>query len=293
MRESFYRVGGHLLHVRYKDEGNGDRLIPSFAPFVAERVEGESPLFELTVDDGFRYEGTREEIGHFDGSGNDYGVSVLPDGGYEIQIYNCSGVYCGVLYADRLFQSCTVVLKDEAEANRAFALNNALMMAYAFAAAERQTVLLHASVIRKDGKGYLMTAPSGTGKSTHTYLWYKNIPGCDLMNDDNPVVRIVEGVVTVFGTPWSGKTPCYRNIEAPVGAIVRIQQRKKNEIRRMKPVEALAQLLPAVSTMKWDKRVYLGICDTLSALLGKVSMYELGCLPDADAALLCYNTVKN
>ncbi|MBP5380950.1 MAG: hypothetical protein J6Y39_04375, partial [Bacteroidaceae bacterium] len=77
------------------------------------------------------------------------------------------------------------------------------------------------------------------------------------------------------------------------GAIVRIQQRKKNEIRKMKPVEALAQLLPAVSTMKWDKRVYLGICDTLSALIGKVSMYELGCLPDADAALLCYNTVKN
>ncbi|MBP5381023.1 MAG: hypothetical protein J6Y39_04760, partial [Bacteroidaceae bacterium] len=210
MRESFYRVGGHLLHVRYKDKRNDDGLIPSFAPFVAERKTGETPLFVLTVDDGFQYDGSCEEIGHFDGSGNDYGVAVLPDGGYRIKITNHLGVYCGVLYADRLFEDCTVVLSGETPANRAFALNNALMMAYAFAAAEKQTVLLHASVIRKDGKGYLMTAPSGTGKSTHTYLWYKNIPGCDLMNDDNPVVRIVEDVATVFGTPWSGKTPCYR-----------------------------------------------------------------------------------
>ena len=59
-------------------------------------------------------------------------------------------------------------------------------------------MLMHASVIRHQGKGYLMTAPSGTGKSTHTRLWYDNIPGCDLMNDDNPVVRIFRCGVFIF-----------------------------------------------------------------------------------------------
>lgn len=293
MRNTYYRVAGHLLHVCYKDEWNDERLIPSFRPFVLDAPEDrETPLFTLTVDDSFRYEGERDEVGQFDGSGNNYGVYLLPDGGYLIEISNPEQQLCGILHADSCFNHCTVALFMEDEGNRNFALNNSLMMAYAFASADKQTVLLHASVIRKDGKGYLMTAPSGTGKSTHTYLWYKNIPGCDLMNDDNPVVRVVEGLPIIYGTPWSGKTRCYRNIHAPVGALVRIQQRKKNEIRRMRPVEALATLLPAASCMKWDQRVYLGVCDTLTTIISKVGVYELGCLPDAEAAWLCYNTVS-
>lgn len=293
MRTSHYCVGGHVMRIQFKDEGNDDSLIPSFSPFLAEAPADPSLLLlTLTVDDNYRLEGERDEIGQFDGSGNNYGVYQLPDGGYEVEMSNPQGRMCGVLTADALFRCCTVRLEAPERALRAFALNNALMMAFAFASADRQTLLLHASVIRKDGHGYLMTAPSGTGKSTHTYLWYKNIPGCDLMNDDNPVVRIVDGVPVVFGSPWSGKTPCYRNIQAPVGALVRIQQRPKNEIRRMAPVEALAQLLPAASSMKWDRRIYLSILDTLSVLIARVGVYELGCLPDAEAARVCYNAVR-
>ena len=293
MRETYYRIAGHLLCVQYKDEGNNETLIPSFTPFVTDAPEeGEKRLLTLTVDDSFRYSGERDEVGQFDGSGNNYGVYQLPDGGYLIEMSNPRGELCGLLHADKQFENCTVALLRPEFYNRNFALNNALMMAFAFASADKQTVLLHASVIRKDGRGYLMTAPSGTGKSTHTYLWYKNIPGCDLMNDDNPVVRIINGAPIIYGTPWSGKTPCYRNIQAPVGALVRIQQRKKNEIRRMKPIEALATLLPAASCMKWDERIYLGVCDTIAAIIGKVGVYELGCLPDAEAAWLCYNTVS-
>ncbi len=293
MKITNYRIGGHLIQIQYKDEWNDESLIPSFKPFVLDAPEeGEQPLLTMTVDDSFRYDGERDEVGQFDGSGNNYGVFQLPGGGYLIEMSNPEGELCGILHADKEFEHCTTALFREGFVNRNFALNNAMMMAYAFAAADEQTVLLHASVIRKDGKGYLMTAPSGTGKSTHTFLWYKNIPGCDLMNDDNPVVRVVEGTPIIYGTPWSGKTPCYRNIQAPVGALVRIQQRKKNEIRQMRPVEALATLLPAASCMKWDERIYLNICDTLTAIIGKVGVYELGCLPDAEAAWLCYNTVK-
>ena len=283
-----------MIETRYADEWNDERLIPSFRPFRVERPqEGECPVCTVTVDNSHRYDGERDEVGQFDGSGNNYGVYQLAEGGYMVEISNPQGVLCGTLVSDANFGQCTVALLDKDHSNRAFALNNAMMMAYAFSTAERKTVLLHASVIRKDGRGYLMTAPSGTGKSTHTYLWYKNIPGCDLMNDDNPVVRIVDGEAIVYGTPWSGKTPCYRNIQAPVGAMVRIQQRPKNEIRRLKPVEALTTLLPAASSMKWDRRIYLGVCDTLSDLIARVGVWELGCLPNGEAALLCYETVRD
>ena len=189
------------------------------------------------------------------------------------------------------FSVCQVSLFGDTWAQRNYGLNNALMMAYAFASAQMGTMLMHASVIRCDGKGYLMTAPSGTGKSTHTRLWYDNIPGCDLMNDDNPVVRVIDGQAIIYGSPWSGKTACYRNIQAPIGGLVRIQQRPENSIRKLSPIEAFCNLLPAMSNMKWDERVYKGVCDGISELIHLVGMYELGCLPNAEAAILCHDTI--
>lgn len=293
MKTLDYRVAGHWIRVRFADTANDGSLIPSFAPFLlTEEPVNEKPLLVVDVDDSFRFVERGDEVGQFDSGGNNYGVYLTQEGAYQFEVSDAHSNLCSVMECNVDFSHCTVALTTEQSALRAFGLNNCLMVAYAFAASDKQTVLLHASVIRKDGKGYLMTAPSGTGKSTHTWLWYKNIPGCDLMNDDNPVVRIVDGIPVVYGTPWSGKTPCYRNIEAPVGAIVRIQQRPKNEIKRLNHVNAFAVLLPAASSMKWDERVYHGICDTVTAIIAHVGVYELDCLPNAEAAHLCYHTVS-
>ena len=98
------------------------------------------------------------------------------------------------------------------------------MLAYAFATGGRQTLLIHASLVRHQGRGYAFVAKSGTGKSTQVAMWLRCIPGCDLMNDDNPVVRVIDGEVMIYGSPWSGKTPCYRQVKAPPGAITQIDR---------------------------------------------------------------------
>ncbi len=220
-----------------------------------------------------------------------HSVQQTADGGYLFHLRDVEGSLCCIMQSAPDFSSCRVSLHGDTVSQKSFGLNNAMMLAYAFSTADKQTVLMHSSVIRCRGKAYMMTAPSGTGKSTHTRLWYDNIPGCDLMNDDNPIVRIVDGHALAYGSPWSGKTPCYRNTQAPVGAVVRIRQARENSIRRLSPVESLAALLPAMSSMKWDKRVYGGVCDTVSRLIEFCSIYELGCLPNAEAALLCHDTV--
>ena len=61
------------------------------------------------------------------------------------------------------------------------------------------TVVMHASVVVNDGKGYLLLGKSGTGKSTHCNLWKRYVPGSDCLNDDHPVVRIVGDVPMVYG----------------------------------------------------------------------------------------------
>lgn len=290
MMTCYYEIGGHSIAVRFVNEENNDDLIPSFAPFRLQDEPAEL-LFTMLVDDNLDWPQQNDEIGQFDCGGCNHGVYRTDDGGYLYSIHDIHDVLCSRMQTNADFSECSVSLYGKTWVQRNYGLNNALMMAYAFASACSATMLMHASVIRQGGKGYLMTAPSGTGKSTHTRLWYDNIPGCDLMNDDNPVVRIVDGQAVVYGSPWSGKTRCYRNIQAPVGGIVRIQQRPENTIRRLSPVEAFCNLLPAMSNMKWDKRVYNGICDGISQLIQLVGVHELGCLPNAEAAILCHDTI--
>ncbi len=292
MNAHFYKVALHVLQVNLPETLPAEKIIPSFSPFASEE-EG-SVLLRMDVEVGPRQAFDElDEVGQFDCGGANHGVYQLPDGGYlfEISLPGEHAPLACQLRANADFSLCRAIVMEGSLLQQGFGLNNALMMAYAFAAAPAATLLIHASVIRHDGYGYLFTAPSGTGKSTHTHLWYQHIPGCDLMNDDNPVVRIVDGQTRVYGSPWSGKTPCYRNISAPVGAITRIEQKPENTIHRLAPIEAFATLLPAVSSMKWDRRVYMSICDTISALLADTPIYWLGCRPDEEAARVCFEAV--
>ena len=148
-----------------------------------------------------------------------------------------------------------------------------------------------AAVVRQAGRGYLFLGRSGTGKSTHARLWLRHIAGSELLNDDNPVLVLADGTATVYGSPWSGKTPCYRNESAPAGAIIRLEQAPQNLIRSERPVAAFASLLSSCSTMIWDKATYDAICETVSGMARVVPSYRLQCLPDAEAAQLCHQTV--
>lgn len=301
-----YLIGGHRVTVQYAGcaghsgssgcSGHSflSDLLPSYRPFLVQpRTEEEAAELVVSLEEGFRLRSYGREVGQFDCGGCNHGVYVLEDGSYQFEVSDTGGTLCSQMQCSPDFTHCRVALTGGNHAQRLFGLNNAIMMAYAFCFATRGTLLVHASVIRKEGKGYLMTAPSGTGKSTHTRLWYDHIPGCDLMNDDNPIVRLTaEGEAVVYGSPWSGKTPCYRNVQAPIGAFVRIRQYPRNEIHQLPAVEAFTTLLPAVSSMKWDRRIYMNVCATISALVGKVKVYNLQCLPNAEAARLCYETVS-
>ena len=153
------------------------------------------------------------------------------------------------------------------------------------------SIAIHSSVIVHSGRAVLFLGESGTGKSTHTRLWREHIPGAQLLNDDSPIVRVVEGVPTVFGSPWSGKTPCYRNESYPIAAFVRLVQAPHNRIARLPVVRAIGALLPSCPpAFAYDAQLQDNICDTLSQLIARVPVYQLECLPDADAARLSFET---
>jgi hypothetical protein len=163
----------------------------------------------------------------------------------------------------------------------------ALKMMYDLATAGKDTLHVHAAVVSCEGKGYLFLGPSGTGKSTHAQLWLKHFEGTELLNDDNPVVRDC----IVYGSPWSGKTPCYRNVSVPIGGIVRLSQAPYNKIRRLSGIEAYVDLAESVGSMPWNIRISEGLHQTMNKLASTVPMWHLECLPDEAAARLCHDTI--
>ena len=168
-----------------------------------------------------------------------------------------------------------------------FQVNTSLMIQYTFATAGLGTLLLHASVTRYEGRGNLFFGVSGTGKSTHSRLWHEFVPGSDLMNDDNPVIRIEDGGFNVYGSPWSGKTLCYRNVVAPVNALVRLEQYPENRIERLHSLQAYASIIAAVSTIRWNHGIMSLLIPTIERVAMNVPCFQLRCRPDEEAVRVC------
>ncbi|MGP1548234.1 MAG: hypothetical protein ACTTIF_05120, partial [Prevotella sp.] len=213
------------------------------------------------------------------------------NGGYQFIIKDTCGNSCCLLITDSNFKHCQAALNGT-YGMRTFGLNNALMLIFAFAGSSNNLVLIHASLVRNDGWGYAFTAKSGTGKSTQVSMWLRHIPGCDLMNDDNPIIRIIDGEPFIYGSPWSGKTPCYRNVKARLGAITQIVRDTENHVDRINPIEAFTTLIASVSAMKWDSEIFNNICKILSRIIETTPIYNLYCRADKEAALVCQQAIS-
>ena len=197
---------------------------------------------------------------------------------------------CAKLLSNLDFSQAKLKIGENADMH--FVVNTSCMLMYAFSNAAHGVLEMHASVIENQGKGYLFLGKSGTGKSTHSRLWLANIPESHLLNDDNPIVRLCgDGRVWVFGSPWSGKTPCYINKGVPVGGMVTLNQASENRIRRCTLPEAYAALYSSVSGLKMNREMYDGLHETMEKTVISVPFYHLDCLPDADAALLSSKTI--
>ena len=168
----------------------------------------------------------------------------------------------------------------------------ALWIAYGLSALPLQTIPIHTSVIQYKNRTVLFLGESGTGKSTHTRLWRENIEGAVLLNDDSPMLRIIDGKAWMFGSPWSGKTPCYKNESYPLAACVRLSQAPYNKIHRLSIPQGYAAIHPSCPPdFAYDDALYDHISETLSDVLSQVPMYHLECLPNVEAAQLSCQTV--
>ncbi len=149
---------------------------------------------------------------------------------------------------------------------------------------------LHASAVVLEGKAYLFSAHSGTGKSTHTEKWCR-LFGAEYLNDDKPALRFFNSQWTAYGTPWSGKHDLSSPQGAPVGGIAFLKRGAQNSIRRLTAQEAVPLFvgqslwrLPKHEQMEQQLRL-------VDRLVQQVPIWELTCRNDDDAAILAHDAM--
>lgn len=328
-----YKVAGLTFTVVAPECYDVEGLLPSFAGFRSCSGDSDSSTGSVTGDDGstsetlFRFTlqaeaiEVPEEAKLAEVDDNDMGhtrLSKSANGSYCLELWydhpeerqnsgsesgndalaNCATANGGavprpgIFIANADFTNITAsVAPDSLDCG--LVLTSMLRIAFAQAILRRDGISIHASAVAADGKAWLFLGKSGTGKSTHARLWLRNIPGSRLLNDDNPAVRLVDGKAVAFGTPWSGKTPCYRDESAPVGGFVRLRQGDADIFTEKEDVAAFVALLPSCSVIHSDANLQSMLYDTLTRLSERVPVGELTCLPDDESAIVCHKNIKS
>ncbi len=158
------------------------------------------------------------------------------------------------------------------------------------AVSEQDILLFHGSAVSFDGGAYIFTAPSGTGKSTHTHLC-SQVHGDRFfyINDDKPLLRLLDGVWYVYGTPWNGKHRLGTNTRAPLRGICFLARGERNFIERAQKDEMFARLLG--QTFRPASPQDMTKVLSLAMKLAKVPLWKLTCTISREAAELSLPTM--
>lgn len=293
MKQHVFEIAGFRVGLWLPGEWDADGLLPSFRPFRCKGTEREKLIMEMRINgdepsdsfpQGELIEDMENDMGHVR-------LYVLPEG-YRVDISSPWGKEAHTMIADRCFVRTEVKLCDM-EPDKGYVLTSLLRIAFSQAILREKAVSVHASAVYGNGKAYLFMGKSGTGKSTHSALWINTFDGFDLLNDDNPVIRMQQGKAWAYGTPWSGKTPCYKNLGVPVEGIVRLKQALVNRFLPQNGTNAFILLLPACSVIRIDSYLSGLVCDMLAQMSEITPIGLLECLPNKEAVLLCRKGIEN
>ena len=278
-----YNIAGHNFVIETPNSAVTRSLIPSFNPFfVDNEVENNNILFSFIGNRHIVLPQTDP-------------VDFINIDGISFKVFIEGGIMTVSMkekVMEQHFQLTTdsnivwtdLTLINKREDN---IINYFLRTVFGIFSAYHKTLKIHASVIEKNGKALIFLGKSGTGKSTHSKLWQEFIPGCSLLNDDEPLIRLMnDGTIKVFGAPWSGSTPCYRNISAEVSAFVHLHQSTENRLTKLNGLTSFSSLLQSTAVMRSDNKNRSMIISMINDILEKIPVYRLDNRPDREAVAL-------
>lgn len=154
------------------------------------------------------------------------------------------------------------------------------------------TLLFHGSVIAVDGAAYLFTAPSGTGKSTHTRLWREHFgERAFMVNDDKPLLQVcADGKVIAYGTPWNGKHNLDTNIGVPLEGICVLYQAGENKICKISKENAFGTLFQQAYRPNENPNMVKKTLELLDKIMN-LPLWHMGCTISEEAVKVAYDAM--
>lgn len=290
----FYRVAGQLLELKYPDNLSLDKCLPSFEEFVESNfMKQESRIqMEIRIEQRPKDHTEKKLLSDTHNTWQNRFRFEEDKTHYITSIANEQSGEPTIMYSSKDFTKSIIYIK-ESEVYSTNIISWLIMVAFAQASILDNIILLHASVVEKQGEGIAFLGKSGTGKSTHSRLWMERFTKVSLLNDDNPALKIgADGFIYIYGTPWSGKTSCYINRGVKVRAIVRLRQAQKNKFIAIKGVEALLAVLPSCSAIRWNRTLFDKMVNHVEKIIEKIGVGEMQCMPNKEAAEICLNGIE-
>ena len=151
--------------------------------------------------------------------------------------------------------------------------------------------LFHCSFILVNGKAVLFSGDSGKGKSTQADLWnrYRN---AEIINGDRAILKLKDGKLYAYGTPYCGSSKISVNKSAEVAAIIFPEHSDVNSIKKVNSSFEAIPMIVRQMTVETSE-------DTLKALsfsgelFKDVPVFKLQCIPDLTAVETVANELIN
>lgn len=263
-------------------------LFPGLTPFEIDPGEANNPI-------EVHYDAATPQA---DASATLLDTFDFPDAGAICRLYKLTDGHLFTMSREEV-EPCTFYIPTSGPVRCNFASGDdrslmrfGLWILFNLRASARGALAIHSSVLIHREAAVLCLGESGTGKSTHTRLWREHITGTELLNDDSPILALVDGQVRIFGSPWSGKTPCYRNLDYPIQGFLRLSQAPENRITKLSTLRGYGSLQPSMPpSFSYDAALFERVNALLSATLSQCPVYHLACLPNSEAAELACQTL--
>ena len=154
----------------------------------------------------------------------------------------------------------------------------------------------HAASFLWRGRAWLLSGPSGVGKSTQFLNWQRLHPGeVSVICGDMPVLeRREDGIVWVWPSPWNGKERLgdRHSPSAPLGGLVLLEQGAENTIVPINAHEAIPALFRQFILSPDTEQEILELASLMDSLLRSAPVWKLTNRGDDDSTELLRQTLK-
>ena len=153
-------------------------------------------------------------------------------------------------------------------------------------------IMFHGIVMEYNGKGVVISASSGTGKTTHVRMWRDN-KNALILNGDRALCRKRSNKWYAYGSPWFGTSGECINRRVPMTAIVLLERGEANEIERISSYDGALALIPRTFAPTWEKELMGKALDTIDDIVKEIPVLRLKCRPDLESVEVLEKAINN